>query len=751
MRPIGSAIKVFVLCVGFIWSNTTPAAGTTLVVGFGTFPSAEVAGHAETHVDWLDTGADNATACTECFAALELQKYLRQMTGRNDDFNIAAADRIPDGELIVIGAPASNAIARQLSADLGVDAAQLAALGGEGYRIKTGTVDGRRVTLVAGGGRAGTLYAAYDLLYRMGCRWFGPNDFDEDVPQAEWQPAFDVREQPSFTSRGFWIYEKRGDAKFWLWMARNRLNLWCALTDSQPLLRKLGFHLCCGEHDAQYRFLNPAGPYPYKHLRFAGADDARKPVDPYPVSGNFQGDVDKDGKLSNFEAHPEWFPMVGGRRVPGIGPTSGTNLCTSNPDALAEFAKNYVQSLINGAYRGADIVNLWMLDQGGWCECEACKAQGIPTDRNLRVVYRLDQQIKQARREGKLHRPIEIRFLAYMDLSPPPTVPLPADFDYETCMAAFYPISRCYVHNFDNPMCPRNADYQRKLYGWAGDPKRHYRGKLSIGEYYNVSHYKSLPLCLMHGMAHDIPYYYQQGARSFQYLHVTTGHWGNKSLTNYQMARQIWDVRTDCEALWKDYFARRYGPAGDVMREFYESLEQMYSNVEPLKGWSSNLAARLEAGAKDLFTESHLRYRREPGVSCDAPTLVEMVEQGRKCRQLLDRAKKVPVSERIRARLAEDERLFTYGQQTLAYFDACAQAFEHGRAGRLAEGRRYFAEAKRIAEVLRQDTWSVDLCYIHDEPFPNNAFQATYATRALDHLAKLLESPPEKDQGPARK
>ena len=205
-------------------------------------------------------------------------------------------------------------------------------------------------------------------------------------------------------------------------------------------------------------------------------------------------------------------------------------------------------------------------------------------------------------------------------------MPLPADFDYETCSATFYPISRCYVHNFDDPKCPRNANYRQKLYGWTGDPKRHYRGKLVIGEYYNVSRYKSLPLCLMHGMAHDIPYYYQAGARCFQYMHVTTGHWGNKSLTNYQMARQLWDVHTDCESLWKDFFARRYGPAADLMRRFYESLEQMLSNVEPLKGWSSNLASRLEAGDKDLFVEPHLRYRREPGVPCDAPTLVEMVE-----------------------------------------------------------------------------------------------------------------------------
>ena len=93
----------------------------------------------------------------------------------------------------------------------------------------------------------------------MGCRWFGPNDFDEEVPRADWQPKFDVTERPSFASRGFYIYEKRGDAKFWLWMARNRLNDWCVQVDNQPLLRKLGFRLACGTHDAQYAFHQSRG------------------------------------------------------------------------------------------------------------------------------------------------------------------------------------------------------------------------------------------------------------------------------------------------------------------------------------------------------------------------------------------------------------------------------------------------------------------------------------------------------------
>ena len=112
----------------------------------------------------------------------------------------------------------------------------------------------------------------------------------------------------------------------------------------------------------------------------------------------FQGDADDDGRLSYFEAHPEWYPLVNGRRVPGIRDERfGTNFCTSNPHATAEFVKNFVQALVDGPLSHADIVRFWTLDAGKWCECEACQAQGTPTDRYLLLVHRFCREIDKAR------------------------------------------------------------------------------------------------------------------------------------------------------------------------------------------------------------------------------------------------------------------------------------------------------------------------------------------------------------------
>lgn len=90
------------------------ASGTTIVVDTGPYPSAEVAGHDEACVDWSDAASPGGRASTECFAALELQTYLRKLTGRTSDFAIAKDSPAPSGDLIVIGGLVPNALSRRL-------------------------------------------------------------------------------------------------------------------------------------------------------------------------------------------------------------------------------------------------------------------------------------------------------------------------------------------------------------------------------------------------------------------------------------------------------------------------------------------------------------------------------------------------------------------------------------------------------------------------------------------------------------
>ncbi|MCS7254621.1 MAG: DUF4838 domain-containing protein [Armatimonadetes bacterium] len=701
----------------------------TIVVNFGRHATAYEAGFNEANTNWQDEV--EATICTEAFAACELQSYLQKITGKK--FKIADDDKMPTGNIIIVGSPSSNRAAKIIAPSVGISQKELKGLGQEGYIIKSVRLRGRRVVVIAGSERVGTLYGVYDFLHRLGVRWYAPDEIGEEVVQRELIdiPDLDVRESPKFLLRGFHAWEDRADENFIIWMARNRLNYWCVEQSQKPLLRKLGIKLVGGGHILTYYYLNPRSPYPYNHPIFIGDED--KPKDPYQISTDYMGDANNDGKLCYFEAHPEWFALIKGKRSDNIRGDSGDNFCTSHEDALREWMKNAINDLAEGRYKDADLINAWTLDGGRWCECRKCIALGSPTDRYLLLVHRFAQEIKGAKALGRIKRKIRLLFLVYADVLQPPTKPLPKDFDYEMCIATFFPIVRCYVHSFSDKTCPTNSRYSEILQSWAVKPDRYYRGQICIGEYYNVSGYKCLPVCYMSTMSNDIPYYYHIGARYFHYMHVKTREWGTMAFTNWQMARQLWNPETDCKTLWDDYFHGRYGEAQSLMRQFYEYLEKALCNVSELK---YGLARRLSVGSKDLFPSPHLRYDPTDEREKIGPTLKEILVWTRHCREKIDMAKLMALPKKIKLRIEEDERLFTYAERTLKFYDALCRAYFSVRGKNINEAKKALEEAKFLAELLRSDTTSAKFSSSHANA--NNALEASFAAGALNILSQLI-------------
>lgn len=688
----------------------------SIAVDYGDYPFARQAARDHGRVNWRDADLSDDNVCTHAHAAVELQRYLRRLTGRRSSFPIVPLDPLPDGDVVVLSREHDESLDPQ------------------GFRIATQRRGGRRILTITGGSRVGTLYGAYRLLRHLGVRWYAPGRVNEEVPRITLDrlPDFNVEDAPAFSTRGFWAWEDRGNRDFFDWMARNGMNLWTDAEDNHPLLKKLGIKLTCGGHRHQDLFLSPRAEYRYNHPLFEG--DEQKPTDPYAPPSEFSGDTNGDGKLTCFEAHPEWYGLRNGKRSDRIQDGFGDNFCTSNTDAVAELTKNLVQDLIDGEWRDSDTINFWTLDGGKWCECDNCKALGTPTDRNLLLVHHLRQAILEARREGRLHRDVQVMFLAYADVVEPPTRPVPEDFDYEGCIATFFPIVRCYVHALDDPTCTEyNARYQKHYYGWAVDPERHYRGQIFIGEYYNVSGYKCLPICFKSSMAHDISYYYDTGARHMHYMHCTTGNWGNKALTNYQLARMLWDPDLDVEALYHDYFRGRYGAAAPVLRGFYDSLETALSNVSELK---YGLSRRLESDAANLLPREHMHYEAFAPEHNDGPDFVEMLAAAERCRVLIAKARSMDLPERIQVRLEEDERLFSYGHNTLRFYDEVIQTTLLLREGQEEEARAHYAEAAKWQALLEADTTSTKMSSSHGSAA--NGYVASYITGAWSRLGSRL-------------
>ncbi len=723
----------------------------SIVVNPGPFGSVESAGMAEDRVNWWDQDRTDDHACTESFAALELLKFL-QLGGMDKGTRI---DLLPvdkgmpaTGSVILIGTTASNSLLREYISE--PTEPQDPNLSGESYRIRAFHEGERLITLIQGMGRIGCLYGTYDYLERLGFRFFGLGDQGTVIPTGPitLPEELDDHMVPAFQSRGFWAWEDRGDEDFLLWMARNRMNYWTAAQHNPHFCKKIGLKLVIGGHAPYKLFIDPDGPYPFNHPRFEGDED--KPKDPYVSSstGEFKGDLDGDGQLCNFEAHPDWYGLLKGERQREMDENFGAcNICTSNHDGADFLARNFVQSLIDGAWKYVDIVNFWALDARPWCECERCTRLGSETNRLLLLVHQVQKVMKEAQSAGRLSRQVLLHTCAYHETLNPPDRPLPPDFDYNTISVTLYPIGRTYTHPFGDPESTQiNQPMAQHFLGWTRG--KHYHGAVCIGEYYNVSRLRILPVVYTHIMAADIPWFYRYGVRHFQYMHTPTKNWGTWTINQRLMAQLLWNPLIDVDAFLSDYYEKFYPATTNQTRSFYEHLEKAMSNIKALKHYvetpecqdrSYALSNRLNSMKEDLFPLKSLQYNESHPVTDDGLDVVEILSEIDLARQALNQALLDCTDSNERKRLIEDERRFAYGEAMMHLFNHLIRAsmFHHRKDPELA--RMEVAKAKVHADNLRGMVDVVQGAGSHGSDL--NGFEAAQLKEAYDFLTKEYGEP----------
>ncbi|WP_135555136.1 DUF4838 domain-containing protein [Paenibacillus cymbidii] len=693
----------------------TAFAETPIVVNKGRFATVPEAAFAEREVDWSDESNPDAAACTACFAAVELRRHLCRLTGADalDERHFPFLDMdspVPEEatDRILVGGPAHNTRTRRLFELHRLDRREeWTQLPGEGYWVLTLEEEGRRSLLLAGTCRVGTLYAVYAFLETLGFRWFGLGDIGAvNPPVAPFVvPPRDFADFPRFRTRG--IYSEHIDdssEELTDWLGRNRINFAFLDRVHEPhKLKKRGVRICAGGHNILSRYLNPHRPYPYPLAE-----------DPYSVSPEYRSGMEGDGIPTYFEAHPEWFGLVDGKRSDNVGEGEeegcGDNYCTTNEDATTELCKNVVQDLIDGEWKHVDYVNFWMLDNGRWCSCELCEAAGNYSYKMILVANRLRQTIRQALQQGALKRDIKILFPVYHETLPPPDRPLPDDYDYANCYPTYFPIERCYVHFLEDEACTEtNADLMRTYRPWTTAPDRHYTGELFIGEYYNVGSFAASPVPFMTIMKHEIPFYYKTGIRHFHYMHMTDRRWGTTALTNYQLYRLLWNPESDSEPLLADYFSLSYKELATEMRHFYETLETAMRNAKFLKHYQYlgdqrlSLAGLLVRDAEQLFPLRHMQYDTVLDDPNAGISLVQTVELLARCRRQIDSALMAARDEAVVRRLLEDEMRFSYLEDMVHFLYNMARTNLFRWSGREQQAKRAFARARAYAEKLERN------------------------------------------------
>lgn len=630
----------------------------------------------EADIDF-DREPERAARCTIAYAALELSHYLQRT--------------LPEGTPVrfVERQPAAGPFVA-----LRLEAAGERRLGDDSFTLER-SGDG---VAIAGGGRAGVLYGAYELLRLQGWRWYAPGAAGEIEPLRRdglALPAGARAYAPSMPQgRGFdFEYVSMESETFFLWMARNRMNVAAYRPSTAAFCRKLGMSFKVGGHMFE-AILDPD-----RHL---------------PGGGTM------------WEEHPHWYglPESGERRKEDA---LRIQFCVSQPDLLAFLGGELVRRL-QGEWKEADRVDVWGFDTWGQsCMCVDCRQLGNSADRLLRFAEGMRDAVNRALARGELGRSVRLVLCAYegTDTLFGPSRPVPAAVVAAGDMIVYYPINRCYAHDLADAGCAANDKYRRALHSWTSlQPAV----PVIVGEYYNVSKFEDLPLLFVRRMLRDIPAYARMGVEGMTYMHVPLVNWGMRTLTQLLYAQLLWDASTDGDAFLREYFAHWYGPHAERMRLAYEAIEEAWRDIADWRAWKrdSVLSQLLRwDGAKPLAPLA-------AGDHFGAGGPAAIVRAGRASVALLERALLA-----VEEALADDKALSAAGLSA-----AWRVAVNPAEAGR--QTRRELRHELRLGEDRRLLRYGIDALRLQVETVAYHTARYEGASEAAEAAWQAMEQAAER-------
>jgi hypothetical protein len=403
----------------------------------------------------------------------------------------------------------------------------------EGFVIKT------KGDLIVVGGNSdgpyqGTLYAAYEFLERLGCRWYFPGEWGEVVPEKKTVtfPETDLASRPDFPLRnvsiGGWIPSTK-------------------------------------EEKAQYN----EWAIKIKWSEYGGPGDKF-----YPNVG--------DGFLAflldpneYFPARPEYYALNknGSSSVPKKGNRyfeNGTMLNLSNPEVFAESVKN-----LRAAFAGEKKMSIVAANGFGISPPDATatdyRPESVALSQNFDYPAYVHDPMNSEQFFGfaaKLAKEFPDKWVSTMAYStremPPQGLTLPPNVRVN-----YAPISSCVLHPGDDPKCWRRQESMGILKQWC---------KLSP----HVDMYDYNPGFLLGSF---VP---ERDVANFAVnakLYKATGMKGIRAegrkafmqtwISYYVRGKLMWDVTADAEAIKKDFYTTFFGSeAGPHVQAWWDECEK---------------------------------------------------------------------------------------------------------------------------------------------------------------------------------
>ncbi|MBQ2628506.1 MAG: DUF4838 domain-containing protein [Kiritimatiellae bacterium] len=368
---------------------------------------------------------------------------------------------------------------------------------------------GRDVVLV-GGGTRGALYAVSHFLEDFcDVRWWSDREEDAPVRDSLDLPALDSSGRPAFSYRSIHRSRERAESDPRL-AVRRRLNS----NGLVPIPAEWGGGVEYGPPDHAHTF--------DMYL-------------PWRIHG---------------KAHPEWYSLVGGRR---IGGQSDGQLCLSNPDLKAAFLEGLRRMVAKGdadaRAKGCVPPRLYevsMNDNKWACECGACMAEYEKWGRSgqyVRFVNALAAEMRKERPE------IFLTMLAYYFTEEPPKGGVRAADNVIVKLCDTQSNAAASIHE------PGNDAFRKLLAGWQGR-----FAHMFVWDYSVTFDSRTL------GFPYASEFHYADAYRHYLANGVSGIFWEHE----YPLVSDLWEIKFYLESrLFEDPYLDEDGLLCDAFRRYF--------------------------------------------------------------------------------------------------------------------------------------------------------------------------------------
>lgn len=394
--------------------------------------------------------------------------------------------------------------------------------------------------------RAGTVYAVYDMLEKLGCGFYS---FDEEfIPDLKACPdreiTFDYTETPAFEVRQILAASTRRHPDY---VAKMRIkDCYCGAVAGGNL-SPLWANGSGGAVRQGHNFYDLIPPKKYK------------------------------------QAHPEWFDETSGQ------------LCFSQPDLIDEIAAEVVNRVRKNPQSKFFAVS--QNDTVNPCGCEKCKAAyekyGV-SGTLIRFINAIARKVKAAVEAEFPHREIYIvTFAYYFSIKAPVDkidgkfVPLDPSVVPDDNVYIFYTtIDHCFYHPLTDKNCEWNAWFEDNFAAW----KQLSGGRMMVWNYSaNYAHYL-YPFFGYRAMRENYAFFARNGIKYVLDHGNCEGEFADfAELKTYVLSKICWNPERDVEALMREFITAYYREAAPEIEEYFDKMNRRFEEIDRDRGYHLRL------------------------------------------------------------------------------------------------------------------------------------------------------------------